>query len=883
MLELINNSSKDEQLRDYQLDNKLKIYNLWIDNQSVMLQMPTGTGKTRLFASIVKDIHNLGIQNKKAYKVLILAHRQELIKQISENIGVRYGIAHGKIMSKNWEEEFYPTQVASIQTLVRRLDKWEYKDFDFIIIDEAHHALAKTYIKICDTFPKAKILGVTATPYRLGKESLKKIFETLIVSYSIGHFIKNGYLSEYEYYSIKPNSKIQNLIDDISEFDFDGDYAEKALSNTFDKDKIRANLWETYLKYASGKKGIIYTINKRHNEHVCKMFNDAGVITSAIDSDTNTEERNKIVRDFKTGNIQILCNVNIFSEGFDCPDVEFIQLARPTKSLSMYLQQVGRGFRTHEEKEKVIFLDNVGLYNRFGLPSANRMWQNHFEGKNISEDEYKPSSKNNDEISFIEIEPDIEEGNEKIELIFSTNSINENNDLNNFDSIKDFDLVVYENESIDLDDISNSDDYSLRMLLQQAKDEDFSLHDNVLHEFNKFYEGNSMFNKYTHFKIIENNGKLGLYDKIQTKIILQPIYDEIRPYNIFGELLIIFNNKFGIYNPFKDLIEINPIYDEILDVLNRPNYNVVVLNNLYGIVSKSKKLIFEPFSNYVVEIDNFFNVELDEEWQLMDSNFLIINSNKFEIVEELEKFYIVKFNDLFAISNGEVLVFPFLITSFKIISSNLIIINHKYNGCCVVNDNLDFIISDYYNSIELFTNKYFLVLKNGLKGLYNINGVKILNEEYYEILLIDNNFIVRNKQFWKKIDLNGNELKSSNKKHLLLNKTKKQKLNKSQDNSIPKLPKIEDPVLKQLREKKERIAQLSNIYNDYIISYNNTDKLIRINKIKSEFKMSNGELETILKIVGVNFFDNPNIKLTEAEYMYIKYYYDNQFKFNLLI
>jgi superfamily II DNA or RNA helicase len=881
MLELINNSSIDEQLRDYQLENKLKIYNLWIDNQSVMLQMPTGTGKTRLFASIVKDIHKLSIQNKKAYKVLILAHRQELIKQISENIGVRYGIAHGKIMSKNWEEDFYPTQVASVQTLTRRLDKWGDKKFDFIIIDEAHHALAPTYKKICKEFPDAKLLGVTATPYRMSKASFRTMFDELIISDSISEFIKKGYLSEYEYYSIKPNSKIQKLVDNINEFDIDGDYADKALSNTFDKDKIRANLLQTYYKYANGKKGIIYTINKSHNEHVCKIFVDAGINAKAIDSETKSEDRIKIVRDFKNGNIQILCNVNIFSEGFDCPDVEFIQLARPTKSLAMYLQQVGRGFRIHEEKEKVIFLDNVGLFNRFGLPSANRKWLKHFEGKIENEEEYQPQNLSTERVNYIEI--DIEEGNEHIELIFSSDSVKDKIvDKNEFDRIEDFDLVVYENESLDLDDISKSDDYLLRSLLRRGGDEEYTMHDYFLCDFDEFYEKNTMFNKYTHLKIIENNGNVGLYDEKQSKIILQPIYDEIIPYNIFGELLIKINNKFGIYNPFKELIEIKPIYDEILNVLNRPNYNIVVLDNLYGIVSKSNKLTLEPFSNYIVEINNFFNVEFKEEWQLIDSNFTKINFNEFEVVEELEKFYIVKYNELFAISNGEVLVYPFLFTSYKIISNNIIIVNHKNYGCCVFNDNLDFIISDNYNSIELFKNKYLLVFKNGLKGLYDLNGVKILNEEYYDILLIDNNFIVRNKQFWKKIDLNGNELKSSNKKHLLLNKTKKQKQKKAEDDTVPKLPKVEDPVLKLLREKNESIALLVNIYDDFKTTYNNTDKSIRINKIKSEFKMSNGELESILKIVGINFFDNPNIKLTEAEYMYIKYYYDNQSNFKVL-
>ena len=118
------------------------------------------------------------------------------------------------------------------------------------------------------------------------------------------------------------------------------------------------------------------------------MFVNAGIIASAIDSDTGSDERNRIVRDFKM-EIQVLCNVNIFSEGFDCPDVELFNMLSPTKSLFYVSSKVGRGFRIHEDKDKVIFLDNVGLYNRFGLPSANRKWQSHFEGNN-NDDEYKP-------------------------------------------------------------------------------------------------------------------------------------------------------------------------------------------------------------------------------------------------------------------------------------------------------------------------------------------------------------------------------------------------------------------------------------------------------------------------------------------------------------
>jgi superfamily II DNA or RNA helicase len=197
--------------------------------------------------------------------------------------------------------------------------------------------------------------------------------------------------------------------------DSSGDYDENEMLKLLDNKSVRANILETYEKYAKGKKGIVYTINKDHNSHVCETFKENGYTTALIDSDTPTESRKEIVQQFKSGSISILCNVNIFSEGFDCPDVEFIQLARPTLSLAMYLQQVGRGFRIHEEKDKVVLLDNVGLFNRFGLPSANRKWQYYFEGKHKGI-EFDRSDEAN--IPFI-IKP-IEEGMEQVELLYDS-------------------------------------------------------------------------------------------------------------------------------------------------------------------------------------------------------------------------------------------------------------------------------------------------------------------------------------------------------------------------------------------------------------------------------------------------------------------------------
>jgi superfamily II DNA or RNA helicase len=416
-------SQEDESLRDYQQDNKQKIYDAWSRCQSVMLQMPTGTGKTRLFVSIIKDIFHYGRDNKVALKVLVLVHRTELIDQIDEELGYRYNLAHGIIQSGEKERKIYPIQLASVQTLSRRLSNWADKEFDYIIVDEAHHVKAESYQKIIKAFPHAKLLGVTATPVRLNGHGFTDTFEELIVSPSVKEFINDGYLSQYEYYSVARSSFIQKQIDGIKKFS-QGDYAESELERVCDNDRIRAQVVKTYLEFANGKKGIVYTINKEHNKNLCEEFNANGVHAVAIDSDTPKEMREQYIQQFRRGEFQIICNVNLFTEGFDCPDIEFIQLARPTKSLALYLQQVGRGLRISESKEKTLFLDNVGLYNRFGFPSSKRMWRHHFEGKydgNKTEEEVEGKE---DVTSVItqkkERRQNLEEGHEKVHLIQTT-------------------------------------------------------------------------------------------------------------------------------------------------------------------------------------------------------------------------------------------------------------------------------------------------------------------------------------------------------------------------------------------------------------------------------------------------------------------------------
>lgn len=412
------NPYRDKTLRDYQIEGKAKIYQMWTQMRSIIYQMPTGTGKTKLFVSIARDLFDWGAQRKTAVKILFLAHRIELLDQISENLGIKYNLAHAMIASQNREQKNYPLQIASVQTLIRRLDRWADKDFDVIIIDEAHHVKADSYKKILRAFPRAKVLGVTATPYRMSHESFRPEFDELITSAPVAKFIKDKWLCDYEYYSIRPESRIQMDINSISRFALDGDYLDEAAADILDKDEIRAGIVSTYERYAKGKKGIIYTITKAHNVHICSQFIAKGYKAVAIDDKTPAETRKQYVDDFRRGKIEIICNVNIFSEGFDCPDLEFIQLARPTKSLSMYLQQVGRGLRLAEGKDKLIILDNVGLYNRFGFPSARRHWRRHFEGLPVDyTDPFGSRSVDGRFVSFID---DFEEGNEEVEMLHTT-------------------------------------------------------------------------------------------------------------------------------------------------------------------------------------------------------------------------------------------------------------------------------------------------------------------------------------------------------------------------------------------------------------------------------------------------------------------------------
>ena len=377
---------KKIKLFDYQDDMVERVQDAFRHHDAVMVQMPTGTGKTYLLAAIV------GLFSEK--EVWIVAHRRELVSQIKDTLA-----------------RFFPsTQTASVKVMSIQWLSRHYREMkeppSLIVIDEAHHALAETYAEVINAYPKTKKLGLTATPYRMNGNGLTDLFDTLLCSWSMEQFIAEGRLSLYDYYSIKPDSADQLLIDSLQKRGTDGDYQQKELDEVMDVRPSLERLCLTIKQYVPGKKGIVYAISIKHAEHIAEFYRENGIKAVAISSKTPLAERKTVIDKFKNTNvsdgislntnntyntnvadgIEVLVSVDLFSEGFDCPDVEFIQLARPTLSLAKYMQMVGRGLRVAKGKEYCVILDNVGLYKRFGLPSVDRDWQSMFEGRTSLED-----------------------------------------------------------------------------------------------------------------------------------------------------------------------------------------------------------------------------------------------------------------------------------------------------------------------------------------------------------------------------------------------------------------------------------------------------------------------------------------------------------------
>jgi superfamily II DNA or RNA helicase len=354
------------ELRSYQKQAIERVFKSFESNNSVMLQMPTGTGKTVVFTELVKRwLGTKGIGKR----VLFVVHRSELVDQITGHLS-SLGIVSHRIQGKIDKENLinFRVHVGTVQTL-QNADKLP-ENLSLIVIDEAHHTPAMSYRKIIDSYVKIKdlkVLGVTATPQRLSGENFADLFNDLILSEPIKRFQELGFLS--------PTRHFVTSLPNLSELQLKmNDYDEVAAEKLMLREDIMADLVDSYQQYAQGKKAIVFAVSVKHSMEIAKRFLAIGIKSAHIDGKTPSEIRKNIVEKFKLGEIQVLSNVNVFTEGFDCPDVEVVQLARPTKSLVMYLQMVGRVMRPFEGKQYGLILDNARLWQDHGLSNQKFYW-----------------------------------------------------------------------------------------------------------------------------------------------------------------------------------------------------------------------------------------------------------------------------------------------------------------------------------------------------------------------------------------------------------------------------------------------------------------------------------------------------------------------------
>lgn len=348
-------------LRPYQEELVSKVREAWINGKRApCIVLPCGGGKSCIVAEIAKRT------TEKKNRVLFLVHRRELCGQIENTF-------------RKWGVDMLRCQIIMVQTAARRLDKIPYPSL--IITDENHHSLANTYKKVYEAFPNAHRVGVTATPVRLDGSGLADVNDELIIGVSAKWLIENNCLSPYDYYA-------PSLVDMTGIKIKKGDYDIASVENLMLRKAVFGDVIKYYKKLADGKQAICYCTSVRHSMETAMQFNLAGIEAVHVDGSTPKAERERIMNDFRRGAIDILCNVDLISEGFDVPDCECAILLRPTQSLTLYIQQSMRCMRYRKGKKAVI-IDHVGNYARFGMPDADRSWS--LEGKKRQKHEISAS------------------------------------------------------------------------------------------------------------------------------------------------------------------------------------------------------------------------------------------------------------------------------------------------------------------------------------------------------------------------------------------------------------------------------------------------------------------------------------------------------------
>lgn len=351
-------------LREYQIGAVNRVRQSYIEgNGAPLIVLPTGSGKTVVFS------HIAAVTSARGKRVWILVHRIELLRQTADKLS-EAGVYHGMINPKFTPNLHAPVQVASVQTLVNRLDKLAPPDL--IIIDEAHHATAGTWKKIIQAFPNARVLGVTATPCRgdgtgLGIEA-GGVFDDLVIGPQIQELIDAGYLVKPVIYA--PQQKI-----DLSSVrTVRGDYDSKQVADIVDKPTITGDAVAHYQRICPGVPAVAFCVSINHAEHVAEEFRKAGYRAYSVDGSMDDDTRKRILNGLGNGTVDVVTSCDLISEGTDIPAIECAILLRPTQSLGLYIQQVGRALRTSSGKNRAVILDHVGNVLTHGLPEEPREW-----------------------------------------------------------------------------------------------------------------------------------------------------------------------------------------------------------------------------------------------------------------------------------------------------------------------------------------------------------------------------------------------------------------------------------------------------------------------------------------------------------------------------
>lgn len=368
------------QLRPYQADAVANIRIAYKDGcRSPLLVLPTGGGKTVVFSHIAANTSARG------KRVLILVHRIELLRQTSAAL-LKSGVRHGLINPKYTPNIIENVQVASVQTLIKRLHI--YRNFDLIVIDEAHHAPAGSWKKILSAFPNAYRLGVTATPVRGDGSGLSDMFDTLIQGPQVSQLIELGFLAKPIVYAPQKRLDLSGIRVKM------GDYDKDELLARLDKPQITGDAVAHYAKLCPGIPAVAFCVSVEHAKHVAEQFRQAGFRSFFVDGSMEDDARKKLLAALGNGQVDVVTSCDLISEGTDIPAIGCAILLRPTKSLGLFLQQVGRALRVVDGKEHAIILDHVGNCLNHGMPEDDREWsldgiQKRKRGKNDKEIEIK--------------------------------------------------------------------------------------------------------------------------------------------------------------------------------------------------------------------------------------------------------------------------------------------------------------------------------------------------------------------------------------------------------------------------------------------------------------------------------------------------------------